>query len=152
MPLGPQTLMEPDHPKLVYYVQNVIRNELKNIGVYDVIDMPKNQIVIKMGSGEIDSSLLIITYTPVQHHNWMKDPFSGKIAIPLEYGIREPCAFGQGAEQNKAHFAAMLTLLKAFVDGGIKLRGTLYWGVNNEGRSSHECSFSMIPRLEPKPK
>lgn len=152
VPLGPETLMEPDHPKLVYYVQNVIRNELQNIGVYNIIDMPKNQLVVKLGSGEIDSSLLIMTYTPVQHHNWMKDPLSGKISIPLEYGIKEPCAFGQGAEQNKAHFAAMLTLLKAFVDAGVELRGTFYWGVNNEGRSSHECSFSMIPRLDPKPK
>jgi acetylornithine deacetylase/succinyl-diaminopimelate desuccinylase-like protein len=82
----------------------------------------------------------------------MEDPFSGKIAVPVEHGIMEPCAFGQGASQNKAHFAAMLTLLKAFVEADVKLKGTLYFAANNEGRSSHECSWAMIPKLDPKPK
>lgn len=149
--LGPQTLMESDHPKLVHYVQNVIRPELRKIGVHNIMEMPKNQIAVKLGSGEKDKSLLVMAYTPVQHYNWMKDPFSGKIAVPVEQGINEPCAFGQGASQNKAHFASMLTLLKAFVDGGIELKGTLYFAANNEGRSSHECSFAMIPKLDPKP-
>ena len=150
--LGPQTLMDPDDPKLVHYVQHVIRPELQRIGVHDIMDMPKNQIVVKLGSGEKDASLLIMAYTPVQHHNWMKEPFSGKILIPIEYGILEPCAFGQGASKNKAHFAAMLALLKAFVDSEVKLKGTLYFATNNEGRSSHECSEALIPELDPKPK
>lgn len=150
--LGPQTLMEPDDPKLIHYVQHVIRPELQRIGVYNIIDMPKNQIVVRLGSGEKDASLLIMAYTPVQHHNWMRDPLSGKIQIPIEHGIMEPCAFGQGASKNKAHFAAMLTLLKAFVDSKVKLKGTLYFAANNEGRSSHECSWAMIPELDPKPK
>jgi acetylornithine deacetylase/succinyl-diaminopimelate desuccinylase-like protein len=81
----------------------------------------------------------------------MNDPFSGKIAIPVEHGIDEPCAFGQGASQNKAHFTAMFALLKALTDGGVQLNGTLYFVANNEGRSSHECSWAMIPKLDPKP-
>ena len=28
----------------------------------------------------------------------------------------------------------------------------IYFAVNNEGRSSHECSWAMIPQLDPKPK
>ena len=151
VPLGPDTFMEPDHPKLVHYVQNVIRPELVKIGIHEIYDMPKNQIMVKLGTGEIEKSLLIMAYTPVQHHNWMKEPLSGKIAIPMEYGINEPCAFGQGASQNKSHFTSMLTLLKAFNDAGIELKGTLYFATNNEGRSSHECSWSMIPHLDPKP-
>jgi acetylornithine deacetylase/succinyl-diaminopimelate desuccinylase-like protein len=149
--LGPDTLMEPDDPKLVHYVQDVIRLELQEIGVYDIMDLPKNQIAVKMGTGVNEDSLLVMAYTPVQHFNWMKDPFSGKIAIPRDDGVEEPCAYGQGASQNKAHFAAMLTLLKAFVDAGVELKGTLYFAANNEGRSSHECSWSMIPELDPKP-
>ena len=152
VPLGPQTLMEPTDPKLVHYVQNVIKQKLLRIGVYNIMDMPKNQITVRIGSGEKQMGLLIMAYTPVQHHNWMKDPFSGKIAIPYERGINEPCAFGQGASQNKAHFAAILTLLKSFVESGVQLKGTLYFAVNNEGRSSHECSQAMILRLDPKPK
>jgi acetylornithine deacetylase/succinyl-diaminopimelate desuccinylase-like protein len=151
VPLGPETLMEPDHPKLCHYVQHVIRPELEQIGVYDIMEMPKNQIAVKMGKGEKDKSLLIMAYTPVQHFNMMEDPLSGKIAIPYELGVKEPCAFGQGASQNKSHFASMLTLLKAFVDAGVDLKGTLYFAANNEGRSSHECSWAMIPKLDPKP-
>ncbi len=149
--LGPETFMEPDDPKIVHYVQKIIRPELDNIGIDNIYDMPKNQLVVRLGSGEKDNSLLIMAYTPVQHYNWMKDPFSGKIDLPESAVIAEPCAFGQGASQNKAHFAAMLTLLKAFVAADVKLSGTLYFGVNNEGRSSHECSWAMIPELIPKP-
>jgi len=152
VPLGPDTLVEPDNAKLVHYVQEIIRPELNDIGIYSIYDIPGNQLAVKLGSGEKDISLLIMAYTPVQHHNWMKDPLSGKIGIPVSEGITEPCAFGQGASQNKAHFAAMLTLLKAFVEADVKLGGTLYFGVNNEGRSSHECSSAMIPELTPKPK
>ena len=126
VPLGPQTLMEPDDPKLVHYVQHVLRPELRRIGVHNILDMPKNQIVTRLGTNEKNASLLIMAYTPVQHYNWMKDPFSGKIAIPIEQNVMEPCAFGQGAAQNKAHFTAMLTLLKAFVEANVKLRGTLF--------------------------
>lgn len=94
VPLGSETLMEPDDPKLVHYVHRVIRPELHRVDVHDIIDMPKNQIVVKMGSGKKNSSLLMMAYTPVQHHNWMEDPFSGRIAIPIEHGVAEPCAFG----------------------------------------------------------
>ena len=150
--LGPETLMEPDDPKLVYYVQQILRPELRKIGVNAILDMPRNQFVVKMGTGETDAGLLIMAYTPVQHFNWMKDPLSGKIAIPRSQGINEPCAFGQGASQNKAHFAAMLTLLKAFVEADVQLKGTLYFAGNSEGRSSHDCSREIIGNLDPKPK
>ena len=65
VPLGTETLMEPDDPKLVHYVQDVIRPELRKIGVHNIIDMPKNQIAIKMGSGNVEKSLLIMAYTPM---------------------------------------------------------------------------------------
>jgi acetylornithine deacetylase/succinyl-diaminopimelate desuccinylase-like protein len=45
----------------------------------------------------------------------------------------------------------MLTLLKAFKDADTSLKGTLYFAANNEGRSSHECSLALIPKLDPKP-
>jgi acetylornithine deacetylase/succinyl-diaminopimelate desuccinylase-like protein len=151
VPLGPDTLMKPDDPKLVHYVQKVIRPELQKIGVYNIIDLPRNQIAVKFGKGTVDKTLLIMAYTPVQHFNWMKDPFSAKIAVPEKQGVSEACAFGQGASQNKSHFTSMLTLLKSFIDSGLEIDGTLYFVANNEGRSSHECSWSLIPRLEPKP-
>jgi len=149
--LGPETLMEPDHPKLVNYVQNVIRPELEKIGAHHIIDLPKNQLGVKIGKGTSGKALLIMAYTPVQHHNWMDRPMDARIAVPTKYGVDEPCAWGQGASQNKAHFTSMITLLKAMIESGDEPEGTLYFVANNEGRSSHECSTSLIPVLDPKP-
>ncbi len=151
VPLGPETLIEPDHPKLVHYVQDVIRPELQEIGVYGIMDAPLNQLVVRMGEGTSDRALLIMVYTPTQHANLMKDPFSGKIAVPRQDPSKGPCVFGQGASQNKAHMAVMLCVLKLLVDTGIRLSGTLYFAVNNEGRSSHHCTEALLPLLDPRP-
>src|SRR5262245_9103118 len=79
VPLGFDTLIEPDDPKLVHYVQDVIRPELVHIGYTDLIDAPPNNLIVRVGSGETGRSLLIMNYTAVQHYNLMDDPFSGKV-------------------------------------------------------------------------
>lgn len=152
VPLGPNTLMEPDDPVLVRYVQEIIRPELSRIGAYEIIEVPLNQLVVRMGRGKTDRRILVMVYTPTQHANLMEDPFSGKIAIPSGTPYNEPCIFGQGASQNKAHMAAMLAVLKWMVDRKIDLAGTLYFAVNNEGRSSHHCTDAILSVLDPKPK
>jgi len=157
VPLGPETLMEPDHPKLVHYVQDVLRPMLYQAGIFNLLEMPLNQLVVKMGSGKTDEALLIQAYTPSQHANLTANPFTPRIgfASAEKYGthaVEEPCIFGQGVSQNKVHMAAMLTVLKALADTGAELDGILYFGINNEGKSSHHCSEAMIPRLRPKPK
>ena len=151
VPMGTATLMAPDDPKLVHYVQEVVRPKLQAIGAYGVIDVPLNQLVVQMGRGESGRSLLVMAYTPSQHSNLMADPWSGRIAMGTEHGFDEPCAFGQGATQNKSHMAAMLGVLKMLVDSDTELSGMLYFGVNNEGRSSHECSDAIIAALPAKP-
>jgi acetylornithine deacetylase/succinyl-diaminopimelate desuccinylase-like protein len=151
VPLGFDTLMEPDHPKLVHYVQEVVRPELTRLGVYDLIDAPRNQLVARLGEGTSDRALLIQNYTPAQHHNLMDDPFSGKVAHAGAYGCPEPAVFGQGVSQNKAHQAVMLAVLKALVERDVRLAGTLYWAVNNEGRSSHACSEAILGALDRTP-
>ncbi len=45
VPMGSEVFIEPDDPKLVHYVQNVLRPELSAIGAYDLIDAPGNQII-----------------------------------------------------------------------------------------------------------
>jgi acetylornithine deacetylase/succinyl-diaminopimelate desuccinylase-like protein len=151
VPLGFDTLMEPDDPKLVHYVQDVVRPELVQLGYYDLLDVPRNNLVVQVGSGESDRSLLIQNYTPAQHHNLMPDPFSGTIANARDYGRDEPAIFGQGVSQNKAHQAVMIVVLKLLHTSGIALRGKLFWAINNEGRSSHACSEAIIAALDPKP-
>ena len=151
VPLGFDTLMEPDDPKLVHYVQRVVRPELARIGVYDVLDVSRNNIVARVGKGTSGQALLIQNYTVTQHHNLMDDPFSGKVANAAHFGCPEPAVFGQGVSQNKAHQAVMLAVLKMLVESGVELRGRLYWAVNNEGRSSHACSEAIIGELDQKP-
>lgn len=151
VPLGPNTFIEPDDPKLVHYVQQVLRPELQSLGALDIADVPRNQLVVKYGEGKSDASLLVMVYTPTQHHNLMDDPFSGKIASAADLGHDEPCVFGQGVGQNKSHQAIMLAVLKALVEQNVDLAGTLYLSINNEGRSSHQCSDSILASLSTKP-
>lgn len=151
VPLGYATLMEPDDPKLVRYVQQEIRPRLTALGYFDLLDVPRNNLVVRTGGAASGRSLLIQNYTPTQHHNLMTDPFSGQIANARQYGRDEPAVFGQGVSQNKAHQATMLAVLKQFADTGVHLSGRLYWAVNNEGRSSHACSEAIVAALDPKP-
>lgn len=151
VPLGYQTLMDPDDPKLVHYVQQVIRPELVRLGIYDLIDAPGNNLIARLGDGTTPRSLLIMNYTPAQHHNLMDEPFSGRVASARQFGLEEPAVFGQGVSQNKAHQAVMLSVLKLLDEQGRSLRGTLYWAVNNEGRSSHACSDAILDTLESMP-
>jgi len=151
VPLGFTTLMEADDPKLVHYVQDVMKTELMQLGMKDLIDAPLNNLIVQLGSGESERSLIIQNYTPAQHHNLMDEPFSGKVASARKYGKDEPAVFGQGVSQNKAHQAVMLAVLKLLKSSGVQLKGKLFWAVNNEGRSSHECSDAILDSLEQQP-
>ena len=151
VPLGPQTFMEPDDPKLAHYVHQVLRPKLDALGVQHIEDVPVNQLLVRYGEGTTQASFLIMVYTPTQHHNLMEEPFSGKIANGAEWGYDEPCVFGQGVTQNKAHHAVVLSVLKLLVEQKIWLPGTLYLAVNNEGRSSHWCSDQILQAIDRKP-
>jgi acetylornithine deacetylase/succinyl-diaminopimelate desuccinylase-like protein len=151
VPLGFQTLMEPDDPKLVHYVQNVLRPELVRLGIYDLVDAPRNNLIARMGSGLSGQTLLVQNYTPAQHHNLMDDPFSGKVSNAAAYGCDEPSVFGQGVSQNKAHQAVMLAVMKLLRESDVQLQGRLCWAINNEGRSSHTCSYAILDVLGEKP-
>ena len=151
VPMGHEVFIEPDDPKLVHYVQNALRPRLARAGAYDLIDVPGNQIVARHGAGTSGRSLLIQVYTPVQHHNLMDDPWSGRIASGAAWGRDEPCVFGMGVGQNKSHQAIALAILKLLADTGTELPGTLYVAINNEGRSSHKCSEAILVALGEKP-
>ncbi len=151
VPLGFQTLMEPDDPKLVHYVQEVMRPELVSLGIHDFLDVPRNNLVVRDGAGESGRTLLIQNYTPAQHNNLMDDPFSGKVGNAQDYGHDGPAVFGQGVSQTKAHQAVMLAVLKLLREQDVTLRGRLYWAINNEGRSSHACSEAILASLPERP-
>lgn len=151
VPLGAEVFIAPDDPKLVHYVQRVLRPKFAAAGARDLIDVPGNQFAARYGQGRSGRTLLIQVYTPVQHNNLMADPLSGKIANAARRGFDEPALFGQGVSQNKAHQAIALGILKLLHDRQVPLAGTLYVAVNNEGRSSHACSQAVLGALGAKP-
>lgn len=151
VPLGYKTLMEPDDPKLVHYVQEVIRPRLEAIGGVTLLDAPLNNLVAVGGIGTSGRSLIIQNYTVTQHNNLMNEPFSGKIASASAYGRNEPAVFGQGMSQNKSHQAVMLAVLNLLAHAGVELGGRLYWTINNEGRSNHQCSEAILNSLDEHP-
>jgi acetylornithine deacetylase/succinyl-diaminopimelate desuccinylase-like protein len=148
--LGQQTYMDPDDPRLVHYVQEVMRPELERIAGLELIEAG-NTLVAALGPSGTGRALLIQSYCVTQHHNLMEDPFSGKIESAAGYGVDEPAVFGMGASQNKAHQAVMLAVLKSVVEGGLELGGRLYWSVNCEGRSSHACTRAILAALPDMP-
>ena len=151
VPPGYETLMEPDDPKLVHYVQDVVRPEVEAVTGATIIDAPVNNLVVEFGSGRSGRSLLIMNYTPTQHNNLMEDPFSGRIESAARFGRDEPAIFGQGVSQNKAHQAVMVAVLDMLDRADAELGGKLYWAVNNEGRSSHACSDAILDTLPETP-
>ena len=151
VPLGSSTLLEPDDPKLLHYVQDVIRPELRRLGAHDLIEAGRNNLVVRVGSGESGRSLLVLVYTVTQHHNLMPNPTTPRIANGREWGVDEPCIFGQGVSQNKLHMAVMLALLKLLRDEQLSPRGRLYFAINNEGRSSHACTEMILRAIGEKP-
>lgn len=151
VPPGFNTFMEPDDPKLVHYVQDVLRPELVRVGAYDLLDVPRNNLVVQTGTRNTGRALLLMNYTSAQHHHGMDEPFSGKVASARDYGVDEPAVFGQGVSSSKAHQAVMLAVLKAMNQAGIQPNGRLYWAINNESYSSHDCSNAIIDALDEKP-
>ncbi|WP_433509362.1 M20 family metallopeptidase [Nonomuraea sp. CA-143628] len=146
VPLGAETLIAPDHPTLVRYVQDHLRPAFLEVGADDIIDLPLNQFAVRLGDGR-GPTLALMAYTPTQHHNLMADPWSGDIRT-LD---GEPCLFGQGVTQNKAHQACLLDLARWIVAENVPLHGTLLLCVNNEGRSSHDCSRAILDALPKTP-
>jgi len=151
VPMGTTTLMAPDDPKLVHYVQTVVRPKLTEIGAYDVQEAPLNQLIVRYGAGTSERSLLVMAYTPTQHSNLMTDPFRPRIASAPAAGFDEPCVYGQGVSQNKVHMAVALSVLKWLIDHQVHLRGRLLFAVNNEGRSSHACSDAILSAIDRPP-
>ena len=150
VPIGWETLMEPDDPKLVHYVQDVLRHQLVELGLQPRT-VALNNLLVELGSGVSGKSLLLQNYTPAQHHQYMEYPFSGRVGSAARYGYDEPAVFGLGVSQAKAHQATMLAVLKLLQEQKISLNGKLYWAVNNEGRSSHACSNAILDSLPEPP-
>jgi acetylornithine deacetylase/succinyl-diaminopimelate desuccinylase-like protein len=129
----------------------VLRPRLTALGVPSLLDVNRNNLVVRLGAQPGSRALLFQTYTPAQHHNLMEDPFSGRAGDGREVGIEGLVVHGQGVSQAKAHQAVMLAVTKMLLETGTELAGSLLWSINNEGRSSHACSEAILDALPVRP-
>ncbi len=142
---GFDTLMAPDHPRLVAYVQEHVRPRLEALGAR-VHDAGSNNLVVEVGSPG-GPEMLIQNYTVAQHHNLMDRPYQPRLESAAAFGFDEPALFALGVSQTKAHQATMLAVLERLLPRADQLRGRLWWAVNNEGRSSHDCSYAILDAI-----
>ncbi len=143
VPLGTETLMGPEDPLLVEYVQHHLRPLLTSVAA-EVVDLPLNQLAARFGTGG-GPCLALMAYTPTQHHNLMQHPWSGRVTTAP--GSAEQAVYGQGVSQNKAHQACLVALTEWLAAADHKLAGTLWLCVNNEGMSTHRCSDAILDQL-----
>ena len=54
IPLGPDTFIEPDDPKLVHYVQQVLRPELQSLGVQNIADVPRWSLAVHLRDERVE--------------------------------------------------------------------------------------------------
>ena len=143
VPDGYDTLVAADDPKLVHYTRDVIRSRVERIAPDVACEDVGGNLLIRDGASGTGESVLLQTYSVTQHHNLMEEPLSGRIE---QRGGRR-VVLGQGTSQAKAHQAVMLGVLKLLRDAGVRPRRTVWWTVNNEGRSSHACTEALLAAM-----
>jgi len=143
VPLGYETLIDADDPRLLHYVHEVVLPLVREIAPEAVCEDVGGSLLIRDGEAGTGDAVLLQTYSVTQHHNLMDDPLSGRIA---ERDGRQ-VVLGQGVSAVKAHQAVMLGVLKLLRDAGVTPRRTAYWTVNNEGRSSHACTEALLDAI-----
>ena len=152
VPMGAQTLIAPDDPVLLTY-HRALRPRFaalaERVPGARVVDLPLEQFAVHVQAEAPGPALMLMAYTPTQHHNQMADPWSGDLR-PTPDGD-DLAVFGQGVTQNKAHQAVLLELLRRLGATGGITRGSLWLCVNNEGRSSHGCSTAILEALPTTP-
>jgi len=148
VPPGAQTLIAPDDPILKAY-HRVLRPRFAELAGQvpgaGLVDLPLEQYAVHVEGAGSGPTVMFMAYTPTQHHNEMSDPWSGDLRVPP--GEDELAVFGQGVTQNKAHQAVLLELLRRLAATGGIARGSLWLCVNNEGRSSHDCTTAILDAM-----
>ena len=136
---GYDTLMPPQHAKLELFRELAVLPALESLPLAKTVVVdPLGNTIIVMGTGRAPQ-LCVMNYAPTQHANLLADPYPARIERRgSAVGVR-----GRGMTQNRTHQAVMFCVLDALAQSGATLNGTLIWVVNNEGRSTHECSASI---------
>ncbi len=135
--LGFETYRDPTDPMFRHYLEDAVLPELAIVDGIELIDCRPFGFVARLGTGT--PVILLQSYTVSQHHQLMDNPYEPRVA--------DGRIWGRGVSQSKGHQAVMLAVLRALRRGKVDLDGTLLWSVNNEARSSHQCTDAILARL-----
>ena len=131
-----------DDPRLAAFVETVAGPRLEAIGATTRTDSAGN-LVATFGpmSG---SETLFVAYPATHHGNDTDDPLRARREVVA--GVTQ--WVGQGANEGKAPFAALIEALRRSAKDEVPLSGRVIVAVSTEGSSSNESSTVMFDELE----
>jgi acetylornithine deacetylase/succinyl-diaminopimelate desuccinylase-like protein len=131
-----------DDPRLAAFAETVARPLLEALGATTRTDSAGNLVAT---FGPISGSeTLFVAYPATHHGNDTEDPRRARRVV--DGGVAE--WVGQGANEGKAPFAALIEALRRSARDGIPLAGKVIVAVSTEGSSSNESSTVMFGELE----
>lgn len=141
-----QTEFYESDPMIQNFIRNVIRPDLKDGGVKDIIlDKGGNLIAeIKSKTNNSGKSLMFLAYAMTAAPGSMKDAFSGKIVDGKGFGLRGRGILGRGACEQKATLTAMMLAFKALASSGENCPGDVIFVVSTAGETGRHDSLRQI--------
>jgi acetylornithine deacetylase/succinyl-diaminopimelate desuccinylase-like protein len=131
-----------DDPRLAVFAQTVAGPMLEAIGATTRTDSAGNLVA---AFGPISGSeTLFVTYPATHHGNDTDEPLRARREVVG--GVEQ--WVGQGANEGKAPFAALIDALRRSARDGVPLAGRVIVAVSTEGSSSNESSTVMFDELE----
>jgi acetylornithine deacetylase/succinyl-diaminopimelate desuccinylase-like protein len=134
--------VQADDPRLAAFAETVAGPLLEAIGAATRTDSAGNLVAT---FGPISGSeTLFVAYPATHHGNDTADPLRARREVTD--GLAE--WVGQGANEGKAPFAALIEALRRSVRDGVPLSGRVIVAVSTEGSSSNESSTVLFDELE----
>jgi acetylornithine deacetylase/succinyl-diaminopimelate desuccinylase-like protein len=131
-----------DDPRLATFAETVARPMLEVIGATTRTDSAGNLVAT---FGPISGSETLFVAYPATHHG--NDTDEPRRARRQDHGgVTE--WVGQGANEGKAPFAALIAALHRSARDGVPLAGRVIVAVSTEGSSTNESSTVMFDELE----
>ena len=131
-----------DDPRLAAFAETVAAPMLEAIGATTRTDSAGNLVAT---FGPISGTeTLFVAYPATHHGNDTDDPLRARREVVA--GATE--WIGQGANEGKAPFAALIEALRRSASDGVALSGRVIVAVSTEGSSSNESSTVLFDELE----
>lgn len=140
---SPQTELLEAEPRVLSFIEDVVKPELEEAGISANIDNMGNLIAYLKGAGKA-KRLVLVAYAMNATPSTMPNPYSGEIVDGAPYGINGDCVWGRGACEQKGSLAAMLSALKLIGVMQSELPGDLFFVTSTAGESGKHASLDYV--------